>query len=91
MANTASAKKRARQNRVRHQLRSRQRSEVRTAVKKVRALSDAPSEAEAEELTQAYRSATSTLDRMSSKGVIPKARAARYKSRLNTAVKKATS
>lgn len=89
MANTPSARKRVKQNEVRRQLRSGQRSEVRTAVKKVRSLIAPSSKATPEEMTQAYRKAARVLDRQSSKGTIPKMRAARYKSRLNAAVKKA--
>lgn len=90
MANTPSARKRVRQAETRRQLRSRQRSEARTAVKRLRALLDSGEKAKAEDLRQSFSKTASVLDRVSAKGTIPKTRAARYKSRLNTAIRKAT-
>ncbi|MCL5669009.1 MAG: 30S ribosomal protein S20 [Gammaproteobacteria bacterium] len=81
MANTAQAKKRARQAEKHRQLNAGQRSAMRTDVKKaVQALS-AGDKAEA---SAAYKQAVSTLDAMARKGHIHKNKAARHKSRLNT-------
>lgn len=60
------------------------RSRMRTALKKVR---QAPDKASAE---TALRAATSTVDRTTSKGIIHKNAAARYKSRLSRLVQAMT-
>ncbi|OGT19281.1 MAG: 30S ribosomal protein S20 [Gammaproteobacteria bacterium RBG_16_57_12] len=84
MANTAQAKKRARQAEVRRSRNVGQRSSLRTAVKKVvNALaSKDKSQAEA-----AYKIAVPALDKMARKGIINKSKAARHKSRLNAHIK----
>jgi small subunit ribosomal protein S20 len=80
LANTAQAKKRARQAEKHRQLNAAQRSRMRTDVKKaVQALS-AGNKAEA---GAAYKQAVSTLDAMARKGLIHKNKAARHKRRLN--------
>lgn len=83
MANTAQAKKRARQavkNRAHNiSLRSR----MRTAIKKVvYAIQDGNKEL----AQQAYQSAAPVIDSMARKGIIHKNKAARHKSRLNKQV-----
>ena len=84
MANTAQAKKRARQNEKRRQHNASLRSMVRTYLKKVDAAIAAGVKADAQE---AYASAVPVLDRMADKGIIHKNKAARHKSRLNAQVK----
>ena len=84
MANIKSSKKRAKQNVVRNQRNAAQRSQLRTAVKKVlKALdaNDAPGAA------AAFATAQPILDRFSSRGLIHKNKAARHKARLNARIK----
>lgn len=57
---------------------------VRTYIKKVNA---AIAEGDHAAATEAYKSAVPIIDRMADKGIIHKNKAARHKSRLNTAVK----
>jgi small subunit ribosomal protein S20 len=79
MANTAQARKRARQSEKRRQHNAALRSAFRSAVKKVRkavAAGDKPT------ATRLFSEATSVLDRIADKKVIHKNRAARQKSRL---------
>lgn len=85
MANHASAEKRNRQ-RIRRTERNRAaKSSLRTTVKKARvALTSVPGEASA-----VVKGAANALDRAATKGVIPKKRAARLKSRLAKALNKA--
>ena len=84
MANTAQAKKRARQNEKRRQHNASLRSMVRTYLKKVDAAIATGVQADAQ---QAYTSAVPVLDRMADKGILHKNKAARHKSRLNAQVK----
>lgn len=84
MANSAQARKRARQGEVRRRHNASFRSMVRTCIKKVDAAIAADDHAAA---VAAYNSAVPTIDRMADKGIIHKNKAARHKSRLNTAVK----
>ena len=84
MANIKSAKKRAKQTVVRNQRNTAQRSQLRTAVKKVLKALDANDVAGAE---AAYAVAQPLLDRFSSRGLIHKNKAARHKSRLNDRIK----
>ena len=85
MANSKSAEKRARQNKKRYELKHAQRSMVRTSVK-----TTAKSiEAKDKKATEVFKTAQSTVDKMASKGVIHKNKAARIKSRLNKQVKSA--
>lgn len=84
MANTAQAKKRARQaekNRVRN---AGQRSNLRTYIKKVLAAIDSGDKKTA---VAAYATVVSTIDSAVTKGLIHKNKAARNKSRLNTRVR----
>ena len=83
MANTAQARKRARQNENRRRHNASFRSMVRTSIKKVVA---AIREKDAEKATAAYRDAVPVIDRMAGKGIINKNKAARHKSRLNAAI-----
>ena len=85
MANTAQAKKRARQNEVRRQHNASLRSMMRTAIKKVL---KALNVGNAEQAQADFKAAVPVIDRMASKGIIHKNTAARYKSRLNKRVKK---
>ena len=83
MANTAQAKKRARQaekSRVRN---AGQRSNLRTFVKKVIAAVDSGNKEQAQ---VAYKTVVSVIDAAVSKGLIHKNKAARNKSRLNAKV-----
>lgn len=84
MANTPQAKKRARQNEKRRQLKAGQRAMTRTYVKRVQA---ALAAGDLEAAKAAYAAAIPVLDRIADKGVIHKNKAARYKSRLNAHIK----
>lgn len=84
MANSAQARKRARQNVKRRLLKSSQRSMVRTYIKRV---VKAIGEKNYEAATEAYNNAVPVIDRIADKGVIHKNKAARHKSRLNKAIK----
>ncbi|WP_257274526.1 30S ribosomal protein S20 [Endozoicomonas sp. SESOKO4] len=84
MANSPSAKKRARQAEKRRNHNASLRSMVRTSIKKVvRAI-----EAKDIELAKTeYTAAVPVIDRMADKGIIHKNKAARHKSRLNAQIK----
>lgn len=84
MANTAQARKRARQSEERRQHNQALRSSLRTAIKKVRRAIDAGNKAEAESMLRAQ---TSVIDRIADKGVVHKNAASRYKSRLSHRIK----
>ena len=84
MANTAQARKRARQAVVRNKHNSSLRSMLRTSIKRVRQAIDAGDKAAATEVLQ---KATSVIDRVADKKIIHKNKAARHKSRLAAAVK----
>jgi small subunit ribosomal protein S20 len=84
VANTAQAKKRAKQAE-KHRLHNTSlRSRMRTHLKKVYNTIATGDKAQAE---QAYKSALPTLDGMVNKGLIHKNKAARHKSRLNAHIK----
>ena len=83
MANSAQARKRARQGEVRRRHNASFRSMVRTYLKKVIA---AIQTGDYDKATTAYNSAVPVIDRMADKGIIHKNKAARHKSRLNTAI-----
>lgn len=85
MANSAQAKKRARQAVKRNTLNAGQRSTLRTSVKKVVAAIDAGDAVKAE---AAYREAVPVIDHMARKGIIHQNKAARHKSRLNHHIRK---
>jgi small subunit ribosomal protein S20 len=79
LANTASARKRARQSVVARARNAGQRSMIRTTIKKVVKALDAKDKAAA---TVAYAEMVPVLDRYANRGMIHKNKAARHKSRL---------
>jgi small subunit ribosomal protein S20 len=84
MANSASARKSARQAAARRLRNAGLRSAYRTAVKSVR---KAVATGDAKAAAEAYRSATSVIDRIADKKIVHKNKAARHKSRLAASVK----
>ena len=84
MANSVSARKRARQAERHRQRNASQRSHVRTQIKKVLRAIESGDKAAAEE---AYKAAVPALDRSVSKGIMHANKAARHKSRLNQHVR----
>jgi len=84
MANTAQARKRARQSVATNMHNSSLRSMLRTAIKRVRTAIEAGDKAAANEVLQ---KATSVIDRVADKNIIHKNKAARHKSRLSAAIK----
>lgn len=84
MANSAQAKKRARQNMKARQHNASLRSMVRTYIKKV---VNAIAAGEHAVASEAYKKAVPVIDRMADKGIIHKNKAARHKSRLNAHIK----
>jgi small subunit ribosomal protein S20 len=84
MANTASARKRARQSEKRRQHNASLRSELRTAVKNVRKAIDA---GDKEAARAVYQRSVGTIDSIADKKIIHKNKASRHKSRLAAAVK----
>ncbi len=85
MANSRQAIKRIRQNVVRGRRRAAQRSQVRTVIKRVLA---AVADDNVEAGRASFKDAEALIDRMASKGILHKNKAARHKSRLNARVKK---
>lgn len=84
MANIKSAKKRAIQAEKRRQHNASRRSMTRTCIKKVLAAIQA---GDKEAAQTAFNAASPVLDRMATKGLIHKNKAARHKSRLNAQIK----
>ncbi len=84
MANSAQAKKRARQAVKRRERNVSARSMFRTYVKKVVSAIEAGDKATAE---AAYKAAIPVIDSTCNKGLIHKNKAARHKSRLNTRIR----
>lgn len=84
MANSAQARKRARQNTKRRQHSASQRSMIRTYLKRVNAAIEAK---DYDNATEAYNKAVPVIDRLADKGIIHKNKASRHKSRLNKAIK----
>ncbi|HEY1057631.1 30S ribosomal protein S20 [Limnobacter humi] len=84
MANTAQARKRAKQAAKLNAHNSAIRSAMRTAVKKVRAAVEAGDKAAAQAV---YIETTSILDRVADKEIIHKNKASRQKSRLSALIK----
>ncbi len=84
MANSAQARKRARQNVKQRQHNASLRSMVRTYIKKV---VNAIATGEYSTATEAYKQAVPVIDRIADKGIIHKNKAARHKSRLNAHIK----
>ena len=84
MANIQSAKKRARQNTKRRSHNMTLRSRLRTTVRHVlRAVQGGDREA----AQASFKAAVPQIDKMVTKGIINKNRAARYKSRLNAKIR----
>jgi len=81
VANTAQAKKRARQAEAHRARNTAQRSALRTAIKKVQKALESKDKAAAQ---LAFREACAAIDRSAGKGLIHKNNAARHKSHLNT-------
>ena len=86
MANKKSAKKRAVKSELQREKNRAVRSKMRTAVKKVRRAAESGDRAAAESL---LREAVSLVDRTAQKGIVHGNLAARTKSRLAAAVRKA--
>jgi len=84
MANSAQARKRARQSVVRNKHNSSLRSMLRTSIKRTRAAIAAGDQAAAAE---SLVKTTSVIDRIADKKIIHKNKASRHKSRLAAAVK----
>ena len=84
MANSAQARKRARQAVKANAHNSALRSKFRTAIKAVRKAIDAGDQAKAAEI---FKASSKTIDIIADKNIIHKNKAARHKSRLAAAVK----
>ena len=84
MANIASARKAARQSEKRRQHNASLRSEMRSAIKRVRAAIEAGDKAAARVV---FRASTKTLDSIADKKIVHKNKASRHKSRLSAAIK----
>ncbi len=88
MANSPQARKRARQNEKRRLHNGSLRSSVRTSIKKVLS---AVASGDHSAAKTAFQAAEPIIDKMVNKGILHKNTAARYKSRLNSKVKKLAS
>jgi len=84
LANSAQARKRARQAETRRQHNMGRRSMLRTSIKKV---VNAIAEGNKEAATSAYNEAVPMIDSMANKGHIHANKAARHKSRLNARIR----
>ena len=84
MANSAQARKRARQAETHRKRNAGQRSMMRTYLKNVVKAIDSGDKKAAED---AYKAAVPVLDQMAGKGLIHKNKAARHKSRLNQSIR----
>lgn len=84
MANSKQAAKRARQATKQRAHNMAQRTELRTAIKKVKAAIAAGDKVKAEAIMKV---STSTIDSIADKNIIHKNKAARHKSRLTAAIK----
>jgi small subunit ribosomal protein S20 len=84
VANSAQARKRARQNVTRRLHNTSRRSLMRTQMKKVLKAVEAE---DRDAAVSAYREAVSVIDRSAKSGLLHKNAAARYKSRLNNRVR----
>jgi len=84
MANTAQARKRARQATERRALNMSQRSELRTAIKKVRKAVLAGDKVAAQAV---FKESQSIIDSIADKRIVHKNTASRQKSRLSAAIK----
>jgi len=84
MANIASARKAARQSEKRRVHNASQRSELRSAIKRVRKAIEAGDKTAAREM---LRASTKVLDSIADKEIIHKNKGSRHKSRLSAAIK----
>ena len=84
MANSAQARKRARQGETRRRHNASLRSSLRTYVKRV---VNALEKGDATAATEAYQRAVPMIDSMAGKGLIHKNKAARHKARLNARIR----
>ncbi|SFP81434.1 SSU ribosomal protein S20P [Nitrosomonas cryotolerans] len=84
MANSAQARKRARQTVKRRDHNVSLRSKLRTAIKFVRKAIESGDKSAAD---TAFKNSMSTVDSVADKGIIHKNKAARHKSRLSAAIK----
>jgi small subunit ribosomal protein S20 len=84
MANTAQARKRARQSEKARMHNASLRSSLRTAIKKVRKAIEAGDKAAAQKV---FQESSSVIDRIADKKIVHKNKAARDKSRLSAAIK----
>jgi small subunit ribosomal protein S20 len=84
LANSAQARKRARQAETSRQLNAGQRANFRTALKKVVYAIEEGDKAKAAEM---YKAVVPVIDRVSGKGLISTNKGARHKSRLNARIK----
>ena len=84
MANSLSARKRARQSERNRRHNASQRSHVRTAIKNVLRAIETGDKTAAE---AAYKMVVPAIDRSVAKGIMPKNKAARHNSRLNSHVR----
>lgn len=84
MANSAQARKRARQAEKRRQHNASMRSMFRTSIKKVLKAVEA---GDKDKAAEAYKSAVPVIDKMANKDIISANKAARHKSRLNTRIR----
>lgn len=84
MANSAQARKRARQNDKQRMHNASLRSTLRTAIKKVIKSIEAGDKAAAQTV---YQESISVIDSIADKNIIHKNKAARHKSRLSSAIK----
>lgn len=84
MANTAQARKRARQAVARNKHNSSLRSLLRTSIKRVRQAIEVGDQSKANEV---FARTTGVIDRVADKKIIHKNKAARHKSRLAAAIK----
>ncbi len=84
MANSAQARKRARQAEKRRRHNASMRSRMRTYIKRVVSAIESGDRAGAE---TAYRAAVPVIDKMAGKGLIHQNKAARHKTRLNSRIR----
>jgi len=84
MANTAQARKRARQSVARNKHNASLRSMLRTSIKRVR---EAIASGDQSTANTVFQKSTSVIDRIADKNIIHKNKAARHKSRLAAAIK----
>jgi small subunit ribosomal protein S20 len=84
LANSAQARKRARQGEKRRKHNASMRSMMRTSIKKVLKAIGA---GEKDKAAEAYKEAVPMIDKMANKDIISANKAARHKSRLNTRIR----